>query len=182
MVSCALWCKVSVYVWLCVCVCVCTFGSNSKGNVGTLVHIFFTVAMWLDDTQTMRFRCACCWHAGQRGAAWQCLTLRGLRAGDQHHGAQLMTGRCRMAVSRKRVLWGCHFCGRSWAVEALQMTQINHVWCHHGAAELSVYWEKAKTPNKCPLASKISWEETVGCWLCQKLLQHKIHLMNLICA
>ncbi|CAJ1054214.1 Hypothetical predicted protein [Xyrichtys novacula] len=27
----------------------------------------------------------------QRGAAWQCLTLRWFRAGDQHHGAQLTT-------------------------------------------------------------------------------------------
>lgn len=46
--------------------------------------------MWLDDTQTMRFRCAC-WHAGQQGAAWQCLTLTRVRTGDQHHEAQLTT-------------------------------------------------------------------------------------------
>ena len=55
-----------------------------------LVHFSFTVATWLDDTQTMRFSCAC-WHARQRGAAWQCLTLTRFRVGNQHHEAQLMT-------------------------------------------------------------------------------------------
>lgn len=52
---------------LCVCVCVCTFGSNSERMVGTCPLSFFTVATLLDDTHTIRFRCACCWHAGQRG-------------------------------------------------------------------------------------------------------------------
>lgn len=74
----------AVGVWLCMSVRV-HLAVNQRETLA-LVHFFFTVAMWLDDTQTMRFRCACCWHAGQRGAAWQCLTLRRLRAGDQHHG------------------------------------------------------------------------------------------------
>lgn len=75
---------------------VCTCGSQIKRvNHWHFPFVFFvfTVAVWLDDTQTMRFHCACCWHEGQRGVAWQCLTLGRFRAGgrDQHHEAQLTT-------------------------------------------------------------------------------------------
>lgn len=69
-VSCASLRKVSVSVWLCVfiwvCVCVCIFGSKSKGTAGTCP---FSSQQRLGDTDTMRFRCACSWHAGQRGQA-----------------------------------------------------------------------------------------------------------------
>lgn len=80
-----------VMLSLCGDVFMCTFGSKPKRNIGTCPLSVFTVAMWLDDPQTMRFLCACYWHAGQQGAAWQCLTLKSFRAGDKHHAAQLTT-------------------------------------------------------------------------------------------
>lgn len=102
-------------LWVYSYVCVCIFGSKSKGIVGTCPLVsFFTVAMWLDDTQTMHFYCACCVHAGQQGAAWQCLTLRRLRTGDRPRSQWAV-----MCVwFRKEIVviteglkkWGCRKC------------------------------------------------------------------------
>lgn len=48
MVSCALWCKVSVSV---LSVCVCTFGSKSKGIVGTIFFPSQQQCGWMTHRQ-----------------------------------------------------------------------------------------------------------------------------------
>lgn len=70
---------------------VSTFGSQIKEKHWHFSIFFFTVAVRLDDTHR---QCAFVvlivgMGVGGQGAAWQCLTLRGFRAGDQHHEAQL---------------------------------------------------------------------------------------------
>lgn len=78
---------------------------------------------------------------GQRGAAWQCLTVRRLRAGDQHHEAQLTTEQegCVCAVCYENAILVI--------LVGLRRLQINHIWCRHGGAELSLCSEKANTPK-----------------------------------
>ena len=91
MVSLALRCKVCVCLRMCVCWCVCARLAVNQRETLALVHFLHSsdVAGW--HTDNALFLCAC-WRTGQRGAAWQCLTLRRFGVGDQHHEAQLRAG------------------------------------------------------------------------------------------
>lgn len=74
------------------------------------IFFFFTVAMWLDETQTMRFHCAYCWHAGQRGAAWLGSAWHWGGSGQETSTTGLNWPMSRRVVSHMCVWWKCNSC------------------------------------------------------------------------
>lgn len=129
-------------------VCVCVHLAVNKRSTLALFSSQYNVAGW--HTRQRIFVVL----TGQRGAAWQCLTLRRFRAGDRHHEAQQATElRPEGVCVSQYVLW-------SQLDSDLQMFCISHTWCLHGAAEMPVHnscSKKVTTSSDEQLDNKVSF-------------------------